>query len=263
MKKAFSRLLLFGALFCYSTLTAQQLGGERSKKTPVTWLQADQKNSSVCGGQVDMVIQNGFPFGFLFNSPSIEDVTWAEDFEIVQNNTTLDAITVQAVPSNFSGGFTATTYADVQVRIFSDNGGFPGTEIHSETVSGPFFVNISATPLNIRLSNSPGLAPGIYWVNITSDSGDTPAIFSLIADPVSPILGSPMRVKAGSCPESGFGNCGGIATNYNLLAEFEFCLAPPEVPTLGQWGLIIFGLLILCFGTVAVRNLNQVVWEPQ
>lgn len=205
-----------------------------------------------------MINQTGFAANFLFHSPSITDVAWAEDFDVTSLNTTVEAITVQAVSALFTGGFTATTYSNIEVKIFADNAGFPGAEIYAETVAGPFFVDdffsAGITPLNVRLTGDAPLAPGTYWISLTSDSGDSAGILSFFADPVSPILGNPMRIKSSNCPEPGFGNCGGIATSYNLLTEIELCVPAAPVPTMGQWGLIIFGLLILCFGTVAIKN---------
>ncbi|MEM6725835.1 MAG: hypothetical protein AAF598_17470, partial [Bacteroidota bacterium] len=209
-------------------------------------------------GTVEIISQTGFAANFLFNSPSITDVAWAEDFNVTQLNTTVEAITIQAVSALFTGGFTATTFSDIEVKIFSDNSGFPGSEIHSETVAGPFFIDnffsVGITPLNVRLSAAPSLAPGTYWISLTSDSGNNSGIFSYFADPISPLQGNPMRIKSSNCPEPEFGNCGGIATNYNLLTEIELCVSAAPVPTMGQWGLIIFGLLILCFGTVAIKK---------
>ena len=187
-----------------------------------------------------MINQTGFAANFLFNSPSITDVTWAEDFVVSQLNSSVESITVQAVSALFTGGFTATTFSDIQVKIFSDNSGFPGAEIYSETVTGPFFVQDffqgGITPLNVRLTGSPDFPPGRYWIALTSDSGDNVGILSFFADPISPLEGFPMRIKSSNCPEAGFGDCGGIATSYNLLAEIELCVAAAPVPTMGQWG---------------------------
>lgn len=47
-------------------------------------------------------------------------------------------------------------------------------------------------------------------------------------------------------------NCGEYLDNGT-----SFSLAPPAVPALGQWGLIICSLLLLIFGAVSISRVNE------
>jgi hypothetical protein len=84
----------------------------------------------------------------------------------------------------------------------------------------------------------------------TSFNFDEAQISSMVADDgvVTFIAAQPGTIMDDFCPE-----------NF-LSLELTLCSQIEEIPTMSEWGLICLGLVLLCFGVVAIRQ-KQVVFK--
>lgn len=131
-----------------------------------------------------------------------------------------------------SGG--NVTGAEINYQVFAGNLGDAGAPGGFTAINLPFDSNIGGTPFNedqkwdetgAGVDLLAGLPPGDYvlqvWWRAFTNEGDR------------------------------------FDTNAPIDYQASFTVAPPAtVPTLGQWGLIIFGLVLLCSGAI-------VVWRRQ
>ncbi|MEM7104940.1 MAG: IPTL-CTERM sorting domain-containing protein [Bacteroidota bacterium] len=235
-------------------LTMKNFSGKKS--TPVTLTNSPDKTVS-CQSALPSYTQGG---GLSFGShSSITDVVpgiptsilLADDFPVTQQA----AITGVMVTGETNNPGVVNS---ITLDIYDDNGGDPGTIVFSETFAG--YNSTGPVTLTIIPTNCPVLPVGTYWLSVHASTQSGAGAFRLFADP-NP-FGQMMHWTdpgdfLGTCPNpsgwSEYNDCFPNPPTPGIVMQVDFCV-PTPIPTLGQWGLIIFALLILTFGNVTVAQ---------
>jgi len=231
-----------------------------------------QLPSSVGGTVVDLVFlqqpnQIGLPVQEFQAELSGFNTIMADDFVIPPGG-----------PRNilaFSHTITSSTMlplfeGDLDVTIYRDNGGEPGKICHQETFSNP-------TPFPpqtfLSFTDAPAFEPGTYWISFSIDQDFSPilgqAFYSTssdnIAGPNLAVMRNPGDIFGTGCTSwTPIVDCFGVAVNSNGLGLFlaisdEIIEEPQPIPTMGEWGLMVLGIMLLIFGLVAVNQKRSTV----
>lgn len=202
----------------------------------------------------------------------------AEDFNIPQ----LAAHGLQVIQSVQIAGFGQGNSGGMPIRIelWSDNAGAPGGMLSQETMTG---INPGgfASPLEFEPPASWSVVNvnTNYWLslvgNATGLGGGVTRWFWGTTTPAQN-GGEEFSVYYNWQGGNGFGgqpcnqwttvsNCGIVAAGANMGAAFKFNLCQnaaldlggTPVPTMTQWGLFLFGLIILTLGVVSIYNFSR------
>lgn len=229
---------------------------------PVTPLPA-----SAAGATVDLILSQpadaGGPPSQTLEAPfAAYDAELADDFVIPAGGS---RTIVSFQPSFMSSTGLPVWEGPVIMNVYADAGGAPGALIFSES----FFNPIVNDPL-ISV-NCPPLAPGTYWISAVVDQDfldptGAPTFGQAFQDVSNTNTAGPGVVHWRN-PGNAFGSgctafmpligCLGVpnpgaAFNLNLSEEIIEEVAP--IPTMGEWGLIVLGIMLLIFGLVAVNQ---------
>lgn len=216
------------------------------------------------GAVVDLTLTQATPAGNGTPSQEFEaafsayDTEAADDF-IIPAGGARSIVSVDIIGTSSIGG---TAGADVIMNVYDDAGGSPGALVFTETFVG---ANTAAGAFSLVSATCPPLPPGGYWISVISDNdfggGGGQWFWSTSTDDLT---GNPWMVQN---PGNGFGTgcttwssgaaCGfagstgpGLLMTINLSEQ----IAEEIVPTLGEWSIIILGILFLIVGVVSVTQ---------
>jgi len=150
---------------------------------------------------------------------------------------------------------TAPATDNFTVIFHADSAGLPGTSISTQTnvpvirqVTGGTVIGYTEYVYTLTLATPVNLSPGTYWVEIYDDtSADTDDNFYWELGTVDSTNGIPNSALATTTPGSGW-----------ITAQVDFAIEITKenvaVPTMNEWGMVLF---ILLAGTGAVYSLRR------
>ena len=154
----------------------------------------------------------------------------------------------------------------VIMTVYADAGGVPGAVVFQES----FFNPIVNDPL-ISV-NCPPLAPGTYWISAVVDMDFNGGLFGVAFGLTSSQNTAGPGIALWRNPGDGFGNActdfspliacstiGDEALAFNLELSEEIIEEVAPIPTMGEWGLMVLGIMLLIFGLVAVNQKRSVI----
>lgn len=262
MKNVLTLLIVLSMAFS-QILVAQTL--QTSHQGPST-----PAPSSVAGATVDLTFSQASDLGNGAPAQIFEAVNAPFDSE------TADDFVVPAGGSRTIVSFTPLMFSTVGLpvwegplimTVYADAGGAPGAVVFQESFFNPIVSD------QLFSTNCPPLAPGTYWIGVQVDMDFNGGTFGQSFWDVSSENTAGPGLVSFRNPGDGFGTgctdwapiqvCGvgggvapGAAFNLELSEEIIEDVAP--IPTMGEWGLMVLGIMLLIFGLVAVNQKRSV-----
>jgi len=211
----------------------------------------------------DMLTGNGTPSQNFEAAFDIYDIEAADDFIIPAGNPRSVVSIQPTFTTSLGSAFPSAGCDVVDMFIFEDAGGLPGALIFTES-----FTVTSLTPL-MESTTCPPLDPGTYWVSLQTNMGFGAcgqSFWSTTTDGDAGTGAWAVRNLGGGfgCPDaaSGWadganvcGFAGGTGPGLSMILSLSEEIAPAEiVPTMGEWGIMSLSILMMIFGTVAMRQ---------
>jgi len=246
-------------------LNAQTITAVHTGTTPAPVSQA-------AGASVDLTLTQASDIGTGVVSQIFEaafsqfDSEMADDFVIPAGGA---RTIVSFQPAMFSTIGLPIWEGPLTMTVYDDAGGAPGTAIFQEV----FPPDIPGAEL--FSTNCPPLNPGTYWIGVQVDQDFVP-FMSIAAYLLSTENTAGPGLVSYRTPGDGFGSgctdwapvidcvAGLPATSMGAAMTINLSEPLPEpevapIPTMGEWGLMVLGIMLLIFGLVAVNQKRSTI----
>lgn len=164
----------------------------------------------------------------------------------------------------FWGGYypgnTPLAVDDFTVNIYHDNAGVPGTSVYSQsgvvptdrTDTGVDLFGVDEYLFTLNLPNPPTLAAGTYWVEIFNNTSSIADDFFWETGTLDAVNGIQGSVWDSQTP--GVNWILDSSTDLAFQVNYAEAAPPAAIPTLSEWGMVIFTLLA---AGIAIRLIRR------
>lgn len=216
-----------------------------------------------------ITISSGFAFAqtVILNQPPNQEDAWVSDpdypHSLAENFILSSTATVTQI--KIWGIYCCTTNTpgtdNFTVIFHSDSGGLPGGVISTQNnvpvtrqATGGSISTWTEYVYTLTLATPVNLIPGTYWVEIYNDVTGSTGQFYWEYGTVDPANGIPGCAESSSVPGSSWAS----SNDDNLAIEITASTSiPTNVPTMNEWGMIVFTILAGFGAVVYLRRQSR------